>query len=307
MKILITGANGFIGKQLIKEFRALEEIELYGLSRKKVNSKEIIYINGDVLDLEFLEKIFANHKFDVVIHLAAITAHDEIVNNRFQTLFTNLNGTRNLLEAFNKYCDNSLFFYSSTGKVYGKTCEMPITEEATTCPTNILGKTKDITEKLIDFYTVPKNQYLIARIFNIFGEQQKSNFLLPTIINQLNNDKIYLGNVDDRRDYLYIEDLSKAIVACVKNRSRFSNLDYVNIGSGEAHSVKDILRELEVIVGHKIEIDIDKSKLRTDETDIEYCDNRKLIALTGWKNENTLAMGLQKTCEREGVRIECKR
>ena len=299
MNILITGASGFIGTGLIRLLREEPNINLFALSRNKVKSNysEVKFVQGDILDSGIIESLFAQTKFDAVIHLAAITAHSEIVDNRFKTFDINLKGTENLLKAFNKYCNKAVFFYASTGKVYGKTNEMPITERAFANPMNVLGKTKYITEKVIDFYAQPQNKYVIGRIFNVYGEYQKDNFIVPTILKQLDNEKLILGNLTDKRDYIYIEDLLHAIKACILKKEKCSNVEYINIGSGIPVSVEDILQEIESIIGKKLFVISDKEKFRMDETSVEYCDNTKLRELMGWSQSYSLHDGLEKVID----------
>lgn len=301
MKILITGANGFIGQKLIQDLKSFSAADVYSLSRKTVSSDSGYWIVGDVLDAESVDAIFREHCFDVVVHLAAITAHDDIVNHRYSTFDTNLKGTINLLSSFNRYCKNSFFLYASTGKVYGKTNEMPISETAVTNPKNILGKSKRITEEVIDFYAVPQNKYLVCRIFNIYGEAQKRSFVVPTIIDQLREKEITLGSIRDFRDYLYIDDLSSALISCISHREKFAPVDYVNIGSGEPACVMDIIHEMEELLERKIVVRVDESRMRVDETPVEFCDHSKLTSLTGWEPSYSLKSGLQKTLVAEGV------
>ena len=276
-------------------------MEVYALSRNISGSSKAIALQGDVLDPNAIEQIFSAHTFDAVFHLAAITEHHAIVDDKAATFRTNLQGTMNLLESFNRHCNGAVFLYASTGKVYGKTNEMPITERAYANPQNILGKSKRITEETIELYAVPRNQYLICRIFNIYGEGQKRSFVIPTVIDQINSPIITLGNMTDLRDYLYIRDLIDALIACMKHTERFAGVDYVNIGSGVPANVADIVHIVEELVGKKLLVTLDAGRLRSDETPVEFCSNRKLSELTGWKAQYSLREGIESTLKREGA------
>ena len=294
MNVLITGASGFIGSGLIRQLRNSPDTNIFALSRKDNHLVEgATLLLGDVLDYDYIDTIFLKNRFDAVIHLAAITAHSDIVDNRFKTFDINLKGTENILRAFNKYCNNAVFFYASTGKVYGNTNEMPISEKALVNPINILGKTKRITEEVIDFYAQPNNKYIIGRIFNIYGEHQKDNFIIPTILNQLENDYLLLGNLTDKRDYLYINDLLQAIRLCILNKDNCSTVEYINIGSGIPISVNDILLEFEMLLGKKLSVKQQRERMRKDETSIEYCNNSKLKKLTNWQPKYSFHDGLK--------------
>lgn len=305
MKILITGAGGFIGRNLIMGLKNVPNIDLYTISRKNIFTElPVTNYCCDILDEEAVYKIFERQTFDIVVHLAALTAHDDIMNNKNLTLRTNLKGTENILSAFNHFCSNAVFYYASSGKIYGKTNEMPITENALERPTTILGKGKYITEKIIDFYAdIESNKYIIMRIFNIYGGEQKDNFIVPTLLKQLlNGNRLELGNIYDKRDYLYIEDLISAIKALIKNRHELSNFEIVNIGSGVPISVKDIIDELKIILNiDEIRIDISERRIRSDETEVEYCSNKKLHELTGWEKKFSLNAGLTEVCKQYGL------
>lgn len=298
MKVLVVGAGGFIGTYLCKS--KPQEIEMVKTVRKGfVNASTVM--NVDVDDRESLVRVFKKQHFDVVIHLAAITEHDAIVNDKFNALNTNINGTMNLLEVFNRYCKGAMFVYASTGKVYGETNEMPISENALIRPMNVLGKSKRITEEIIEYLAIPENKYLICRIFNIYGGYQKRNFVLPTIIDQLDNEIIALGNTKDRRDFLYIDDLVSAIWACVNHMKNFKSLEYVNIGSGEAHSVSEMIHEIEIILGRNLRIRQEEKKMRTDETSVEYADISKIISLTGWEPIYSFTDGIRASLREEHI------
>ena len=100
MNILITGASGFIGSGLVNLFFMEKNVRILALSRvPKQSNNNISYITGDILNEEFINSVFSQNNIDAVIHLAAITAHSEIVDNKFKTFDVNLRGTENLLKA----------------------------------------------------------------------------------------------------------------------------------------------------------------------------------------------------------------
>lgn len=305
MKLLITGASGFIGRSLIKRLKDAPDITIYMISRKDILTEpSVTNYCCDILDEHAVNKIFERQTFDAVIHLAALTAHEEIINNKNLALRTNLKGTENIISAFNRFCTNAVFYYASSGKVYGRTDEMPITENAIERPTTVLGKGKYITERVIEFYAdVESNKYIIMRIFNVYGGEQKENFVVPTILKQLSKgNRLELGNIYDKRDYLYIEDLVSAVEALMKNRQMLSHFEIVNIGSGIPVSAEDIIEELKRILNRtEIKIDISKRRMRSDETEVEFCSTRKLHELTGWEKRFDLQTGLAETCRQQGL------
>ena len=294
MRVFITGVTGFIGKKLA-EHLVHAGIEVIGLSKHNLKSPlpyEVVV--GDVLDTRIIEPIV--NTVDCVVHLAAITTHNEIVNNRSRADEVNLLGTKNVLDSFNKSKRAIIFIYASTGKVYGRIQELPITEHHPTNPLNILGESKLETEQLIHNNCTSEKSYIILRIFNVYGEGQKENFLIPTIINQFKKrqKKIILGNVKVQRDYLYIDDVLSLIIRIINTESISTGLQKYNVCSGKPVSPQQIVGEIEKILGEKVEIETDKNRFRFDEEEIEYGSYKKTKDRFKWEPQVVLNEGLKK-------------
>lgn len=305
MKVLITGANGFIGSNLIRKLQNEPDMEIHTISRTPFGMDAAVVSHCcDILDRQGIFEIFEGQSFDVVVHLAALTAHEEIINNKNLSLGINLQGTENIVSAFNQFCTNAAFFYASSGKVYGRTNEMPITEEAIERPTTILGKGKYITERILDFHAdAAGNKYVVMRIFNVYGGDQKENFIVPTLLKQLSKgNRLELGNIYDKRDYLYIDDLVTAIESLIYNRQKLSLFEIVNVGSGVPVSVEDMIEELKSILKlPELTVTVSQERMRHDETAVEYCSTKKIHELTGWERKFDLRAGLTETCRRWGM------
>jgi len=296
--VLITGSEGFLGRHLAG--RLLEAgWSVHGIDRavsaRSHDRYEVEQI--DVLDARRLAAFVAGRKFDAVVHLAAPTTHEEMVGQKTRTLKTNVQGTINLLDAC-KASGAGTFVYASTGKVYGRIEKLPISEAHPTEPLNILGKTKIIAEKLIEFYCLGgRCRAAILRIFNVYGPGQRDYFLVPTILTQLarGESTVTLGNVADRRDYVYVEDVAGAI-AFLLGRRLEKQVEIFNIGSAAAHSAADVVGTIGRITGQQIGIAVDRSRFRKDESPVERADTGKLAAL-GWRPAHSLEEGLRKTVD----------
>lgn len=288
MNILITGVSGLVGQEIVKQLLEDVSINITGIVHKE-RIEGIKTFQADVQDYDALESIFKEEKYDVVLHMAAISDYLSSTDKKYETFKVNMHGTMNVLELFNKYCRNALFIFTSSCKVYGSTDEMPISEKAKANPLTVVGKSKFISERIVQFYVEDQNKYLIVRPFNIYGSKQKENFLMPTLIKQLKESCILqLGNVYDKRDYIYVKDVAAAIVACIKNQQKLEHYECLNIGSEQANSVEDILKIMEDLLGKKIVVQVDQSKLRSDETSIECADCTRIKDITGWRPQYTL-------------------
>ena len=266
----------------------------------------IEYYKIDIKNYSELEELFKRNKFDAVYHLASITFHDDIVNKKCECLNISLKGTENLIILFNKYCNNAKFVYSSTGKVYGKQLKDELNEQMCPRPYNLLGKSKYMTERLIDYYAFDnlENDYFIFRIFNVYGYGQRDSFVIPHIVKHIKEKKeIPLGNLGDYRDYLYVDDLVECFASVLKSnmpKQKKNPLIY-NAGFGSAYCVKDILGIFEKLIGTKIRTRIEPQKLRTDEGNVEYSNCDKAKNDFNWTAKTTLEEGLQKILKKEGL------
>ncbi len=295
MRILITGINGFIGQHLAKELLKRGDIVIgLGQNKKCKVASVTNYYSGSVLDKKLITR--AMKDVEVVIHLAALTSHKEIVNNRFETLETNFLGTKKVLDAFSKSKTAKKFFYASTGKVYGKIVDLPISEKHPAHPLNILGKSKLITEQLIDFYNDNQKAFIIFRIFNVYGSGQKESFLMPTILKQLQQNEIVLGDIVAKRDYVFIDDVICAFILAIEKKGLLGILIY-NICTGVGSSAAGIIKIINKITGREITIKKNPHLLRDDEMKDEYGSFALIKKNLGWEPKVSLEEGLKILCK----------
>ncbi|MDD5687515.1 MAG: NAD(P)-dependent oxidoreductase [Elusimicrobia bacterium] len=263
-KIIITGADGFIGKKLIEFLKGKCEVIIFDKTYGK-----------DILQKNHFKGIEGNY----VIHLAGLTKSAS--ENEFFKV--NVEGTLNVLEFCRK--NKAKFIFPSSAAVYGN-AKNKISENQPANPGTFYGVTKLMCENLCRFYN---NKYqiptIILRIFNAYGPGQKPGLLIPDIICQLDNDKIVLGNSFPKRDFVYVDDIAGAIVKSLN----LDGFEIINIGTGEYYSVKEI-------AGMITDRDIEYSDKRVIE-DCVYADISKAKKILNWVPEISLKEGIGRILE----------
>lgn len=283
--VLVTGSNGFIGKKLV-EF--LENLEFNVL---KFNSSD-----GDISEYDFINN-YKDTTIEHIFHLASKTFIPDSWNNPLEFYKTTVIGTGNILEL----CRNkniSLTYLSAY--VYGLTENIPISEKNFVKPNNPYSHSKYLAEELCKFYS---NFYdvkvIIARPFNIYGENQKDIFLIPHIIKQvLNNEKIIVENLNPKRDYIYLDDLVNGLIKTIDIKDKFN---IFNFGSGYELSVKNIIDIIQKIAKTNKEI-ISKNINRKNEIMSVIADITKTKKELNWKPLYSFEDGIKKILE--GIKNE---
>ena len=223
--ILVTGASGFIGTELVNNLKKS------GYKVFEFNSKD-----GDISEYNLLEK-YKDINIDHIFHLASKTFVPYSWENPLEFYKTIVIGTGNILE-FCRLKNISLSYVSSY--LYGVPKTLPISENSDITPNNPYAHSKYLAEQMCKFYSDFYNvKVVIARPFNIYGINQKEHFLIPHIVSQvLNNDIINVEDLKPKRDYIYLKDLINGLVKTIKVENSFS---IFNFGSGEELSVQELI------------------------------------------------------------------
>ncbi len=222
----ITGYSGNLGKHILK-------------------SKKFIFVKftGDITKPKMVNKWIKNNKFDLIIHLAAVVPTKKVLENFAYAKKVNVDGTKNLVNAINKYSKNLIwFFYSSTSHVYSFS-KKKISENYIKKPISKYGETKLKGEKIIEKYLDKKINYTIGRIFSFTSKLQDQSFFIPSIKRKVFSNKknnLYFSNVNHYRDFIKIEYIVDIIFFLFKKRYR----GVINIASGIKISLKDIIIKL---------------------------------------------------------------
>ena len=263
-RVLITGASGFKGQFVLKEMLKNEDIDFFAIDTRKIpnistEKQELV----SLLDKEKLMEIIKRYKPNIIIHLAAIAlvTHDnvgEIYN-------VNVQGTENLLEVTQEYCDKGTrVILASTAGVYGNQKVEKYKEDLPYNPANNYSYSKMITEYLGKRYK-DDLEIVTIRPFNIIGVGQSENFLIPKLVEHFANrkEKLSVGNISSFRDYVDVEYCAEVIMELVLREK--IDFDILNICSGIPTSGEMILQLLQEMTSFKPEIEISKNFVRKNE------------------------------------------
>jgi nucleoside-diphosphate-sugar epimerase len=277
VRILLTGANGFVGKHLFES-----------LSRN-LNITVCSYTSKEKSDLWL--KPISSEKFDIVIHAASKTFVPDSWINPQEFYNSNTFGTNNVLE----YCrihKAKLIFFSTV--VYAQPFKNPLKESHELGALSPYAHSKLLAENLCDFYK--KNfgvETAVLRPFNLFGPGQREDFIIPKIIKQALDpklDKIELQNLKPKRDYVYIDDLVKLVEKIVENHVS----GVFNVASGKSYSVNEIVDYVFKIIKQSKPI-IETGPIRENDPLDVFADITHAKNIFGWMPRYTIIDGLSET------------
>lgn len=297
MKIFLTGASGFIGSHLFKYIIQKPNIEVLILLRdeKKISTifKDIPgvrYIKGDLLDINSFSDELINFDPDIFFHLGWIGVENFNRNNLLQ--FKNLKVTLDLIDLLPKLNLKKFIGVGSQAE-YGN-LDKKINEFSETKPTTNYGFCKLKSYELLSYYFLQTNiTFCWVRLFSSFGPGDNSCWLIPSIINHiLEGRSPELTSCDQLWDYVYIDDVIKAIISIME-----SNLTdgVYNLGSGNAYELKEIVKYIRDTINPKIQLGFGKVPYRGDQVMHLQADIRKLKNDTTWVPRNTLYEDLAQT------------
>jgi NAD dependent epimerase/dehydratase len=308
-RILVTGADGFIGSHLTEELVRLGHSVRAFVFYNSFNSwgwldhssetirKELDVFAGDVRDPHGVRK--AMQGCDVVLHLAALIAIPYSYYSPDTYVDTNVKGTLNILQAA-RDLGVSRVVHTSTSEVYGTARFVPITEDHPLQGQSPYSATKIAADQLAySFFASFGLPVSIIRPFNTYGPRQSARAVLPTIITQIANGvrRIKLGAIHPTRDFNYVRDTVRGYIAVASSEETIGEV--INIGSNYEISVGDSARLIADIMRVTIEIETEKSRLRPlgSEVDRLWADNTKANGLCGWKPEYDGPQGFRRGLE----------
>lgn len=274
-RALITGISGFTGKYL-KASLEHAGYEVYGSNL--TSDQYLNIVQADLLDLASMRNLIEKTMPDVAIHLGGVSdvAHENVAN----LYATNILGSRNLLQAISesKVSVQAVMMVSSAN-VYGNTLSEFFTEESKAMPTNDYAVSKLAMENLCSVWA-DKLPIFIIRPFNYTGVGQSDNFVIPKIVNHYAQrmKTITLGNLDVFREFNDVRKVAEIYVKLLQVKPIGKT---INICSGEAHSLADIIQIMNKISGYEIDIEVNSLFVRKNEIKVLRGSKKLLENLIG--------------------------
>jgi NAD dependent epimerase/dehydratase len=305
-KILITGAEGFIGSHLVEFMiskghfvRALVQYNSFNnwgwLENLSHPNLEIIL--GDVRDYQCCLKITKD--IDIVFHLAALIAIPYSYMAPESYIETNITGTSNVCLA-SLHNNVKKVIHTSTSEVYGTALYVPIDEKHPLQPQSPYSASKIGADNIaLSYFNAFELPLIIARPFNTYGPRQSARAIIPTIISQIATGKkeIAIGDLTPTRDLNYVQDTCKGFYLLSEGENLFGQT--INIGSNFEASMEDVFKMIAEIMNSNAYPIVDNNRIRPQKSEVQrlWCDNTKIKNLVGFEPSYTLNQGLEKTID----------
>ncbi len=309
MKVLVTGADGFIGSHLtellleqgydVKAFTYYNSFNTWGwldtLPKQKLDQIEIF--SGDIRDPNGVDEAMTG--IDMVFHLAALIAIPFSYHSPDSYVDTNIKGTLNVLQAAKRQ-NTKRILVTSTSEVYGTAQYVPIDEKHPFQGQSPYSATKIGADRLAEsFYRSFEMPITIVRPFNTYGPRQSARAVIPTIISQLlaGYEEIRLGALTPTRDFNYVKDTAKGFLAISKSNNTIG--EEINIATQNEISIGQLAEEIISQINPKARIVCEEERLRPEKSEVNRLlgSNAKIRSLTDWVPEYTLSKGIYETIE----------
>jgi NAD dependent epimerase/dehydratase len=308
-KILVTGADGFIGSHLVeslleaganvKAFCFYNSFNSYGwldtFPKEELNSLEVFM--GDIRDPNGMR--LAMKDVEAVFHLAALIGIPYSYHSPDNYIDTNIRGTLNILQAARELPIERIFV-TSTSEVYGTAKYVPIDENHPFQAQSPYSATKIGADRIAEsFYRSFTSPVTIVRPFNTYGPRQSARAIIPTIISQIisGKKKIKLGDLRPRRDFNYVKDICAGFLAIAASDRTIG--EEINIANGTDISIGDLAATILAVmeVDDQIQIVSEDQRIRPAKSEVMRLlgSNQKLKQLTGWQPRYSLQDGLKET------------
>ena len=318
LKVLVTGADGFIGshlaERLVSAGASVTSLALYtGQDRygwlddlEQDILKEMQLVRGDVRDASMMNRLVKGH--DVVFNLAALIAIPHSFEAPQSYIDTNVVGTANILEAARSH-GIVRFVHTSTSEVYGTAQTVPISETHPLVAQSPYAATKIAADKLVESYALSFDlPAIILRPFNTYGPRQSERAVISSTIRQALDpdcDVIRVGDISTIRDLNYVDDTVEAFLA-IGTAPKIEYGRAYNAGSGVGVTIAEAIDLIRAASGTNKELVSETSRIRPEKSEVRelVANSTSFSKATGWQPATGLDKGIPKTVDWWKQRME---
>lgn len=306
-KVLVTGAEGFIGSHLTEKLvelgadvTALVQYNSFNnwgwidtFDKEVLNSIKVE--TGDIRELDGMNRIIKGQ--EVVFHLAALIAIPYSYLSPMAYVRTNVEGTTNVLEACRNH-DVQKIIHTSTSETYGTALYVPIDEKHPMQGQSPYSASKIGADKMAEsFYRSFNMPIATLRPFNTYGPRQSARAVIPTIISQIlaGKNEIKLGSLTPTRDFNFVKDTAEAFIKVAESDRTIGEV--INAGSNYEITIGDTVKKIIDIIGKDVKIICDEERIRPEKSEVNrlWADNTKIKELTDWAPRYSIDEGLAET------------
>lgn len=309
MRILVTGAGGFVGTHLVQALLAAGENEVFANVYSKPGDLATLLQGGsiipaDLTDYDATVNLIKTTRPNLIYHLASLSVVHNSGKDAGKILTNNVALQYNLLEAVRLYTPQARVVVISSGNVYGNADPkyIPMNEATPLLPLNPYAVSKLNQEFLaLEYHLAHALDIVILRPFNHTGAGQTTDFIVPMLGQQFvairrgeQAPTIQVGNTESKRDFTDVRDMCQAYLLAGKLAVAG---EVYNIGSGVGVSVGEIISTYEELTGTKVTVEVDQTKVRSSDVPILVADSTKFRELTGWSPKIPLRDTLKSVLE----------
>lgn len=277
--ILLTGASGFVGCHLTASLSAAYP------------DATLIAPTIDIRDAAAVEAAVRDASPEVCVHLAAVSTVAAAQQDEDQAWQVNLHGSLHLARAILRHAPDCVMLFVSSSDAYGSSFRagVPVTEDTALAPMNTYGASKAAADLALGSMTPRGLRAVRLRAFNHTGPGQSAEFVVAAFARQiarvvagLQPPLLQVGNLDTWRDFLDVRDICRAYIACIDRRDALEPGTILNLASGKARRIGDVLTELQSMAGVEVEMRVDRSRVRKTDLRIACGDATRAWDVLGW-------------------------
>jgi UDP-glucose 4-epimerase len=307
-RVLVTGGAGYVGlplsARLVAEGHDVSVLDdgTSGAERLAAVDRVARLFRADMTSPDDCRRVFGETNPEVVVHLAALHFIPECNRRPVDAVRLNVIGTQNILDAAAASNGVSRMVVTSSAAVYPPS-DVHYAESHPVGPTDIYGTCKAVNEWQAEQFAARTGVSTVTvRLFNVFGPGETNPHVVPEIVEQLRSGKrqLALGNISPKRSYVYIDDVVSGFVA-VAISPFDARHTIVNLGQRDEASVADLLDMASKALGEPVEAVADAQRVRPSDRPFLRCDPTRLEESTGWSAQVSIAEGMRRLLEHEGL------